>query len=624
MLLAAAPCGFAPLRSAGASSSDAGWRWESIGDGGLAYAIDPQLCSSIRPRAAELFVTCDEVHAAVHAALFAWARTSSVVHFRDVSAQCESDGDACAAAEIYVTSASEGDLSLAECVHEDCADTAASVVHRTEVVARRNATFIRHATVHVNRDLCWQLDPSFCASLSAVQLDAVRVLLLLAFLALGLPPLLLWVVDWLPQWSRASRHRHGCCRQRRRAADDDDHDDHDDHDDDRARPSAARNAVRFVALCGGLGSSPLWCCCWLVVPPLLYAQMVRPCSACLDLRAALAHETGHVLGLSHPDTAALQGRNLRTRPPPPSPPPASSPSSPSLPPRSCEPAEAAEEQTEEVQPSIMLSRRTFSQAHGACPRRDDVAGLEYLYPSCRHDQHQRQQQRDSRHAAIEDGDVDDQPAGCTSPPARRGWGRLLLWAVLPAAGLGLLLRLLRAACRRVAAARRRPAAAQTATMLELGAARGDGAASRVASDEQAGAARAAKAVNGAEAAGVEVEVEVEVEVLRRQLDETRALLHAAEAEHERWLAALAADLGAATKANDAASAGASRAGSPGGAHGGCAAPSGAEAAKTPAGKTPQTSGTVPGVDGETHAPSAAVDMAEMTVSGKLCSSSVVR
>ena len=588
MLLGVASCGFAPLRSAGASSSDVGWRWEAIGDGGLAYAIDPQLCSSLWRRAAELFVTCDEVHSVVHEALSAWARTSSVVQFRDVSAQCESDGEACAAADVYVTSASKGD-GLAECVYDDCDDTAASVLHRTEAVAP-NSTVIRHATIRVNRDLCWQLDPSFCASLSASQLDAVRVLLLLAFLALGLPPLLLWVIHQLPRLLRVScRQRGCCCSQLRRGVDnDDDDDDGGDDDGSPSRPGAACNTVRFVALCGGLGSSPLWWSCWLVVPPLLYAQMVLPCSECLDLRAALAHEAGHVLGLSHPDTAALQGRNLRARPPPPS-----SPSPPPLPPLSCEPVDVTEE-TAEVQPSIMLSRRTFSQVHGACPRRDDVLGLEHLYPSCRH-----------RHHIDTAGDVDDASVDCTSPPARRGWCRLLLWALLPAAGLGLLLRLFRAVCTRVAA-RRRPTAAVTATMLKRGAARGDGTASTPADEPVGGDEKGAAAAEAEAEAGAGPEAGTEVEVLRRQLDETRALLHAAEAEHERWLTALAADLGAATKANEAAAA--SRTASPNG-----AAPSGAESAP---GALTLTAGTTPGADGEDHAPSAAVDAAvvAMTVS----------
>jgi hypothetical protein len=52
----------------------------------------------------------------------------------------------------------------------------------------------------------------------------------------------------------------------------------------------------------------------LVACPIFYERIFLPCWNCFDFEATMAHEIGHVLGFSHPDTLSLL--NLKVSPSP--------------------------------------------------------------------------------------------------------------------------------------------------------------------------------------------------------------------------------------------------------------------------------------------------------------------
>ena len=52
---------------------------------------------------------------------------------------------------------------------------------------------------------------------------------------------------------------------------------------------------------------------WIIFMPMFYYQIFLPCWDCYDFRATIAHEWGHVLGFTHPDT--MPHLNLRAMTP---------------------------------------------------------------------------------------------------------------------------------------------------------------------------------------------------------------------------------------------------------------------------------------------------------------------
>lgn len=108
----------------------------------------------------------------------------------------------------------------------------------------------------------------------------------------------------------------------------------------------------------------LWVC--LLFPPIFYTRVFLPCWECFDFNALLAHETGHLLGLGHPDELARDGLNYRSPEP--------------MGPNTCMQDESLPELADAPAETIM---KQFTQhTPHACLSEDDVQGLAFLYPSC--------------------------------------------------------------------------------------------------------------------------------------------------------------------------------------------------------------------------------------------------
>ena len=330
--------------------------------GGITYALDPALCSTILPQfkeeAAEsmlsfsnfgvTFVDCTEITDAFMRAFAMWASNHRVLHFVEVSAACAAEGLG-AKTEVYITAGppeTEQQQSFAayvsprpaRCSKEEFAMDPPPARCRWEAAYGRRTTAgefiatdysINYAHMVFSTNVCWYLDNTFCVmfhSLLAAGMDATLILQVVVFFvnALGF----IYVRRNARRNSRRAILR-VCAILRRpdppsqvlslfvrfyRGARNEVHDAVGsvlgDESMRRLKLKAACTGlldtlehIEYVPLTLGL--------CAVFVPPLFYFRIYAPCVQCYDFEAAAAHEIGHLLGFTHGEGGGGEGEGGR-------------------------------------------------------------------------------------------------------------------------------------------------------------------------------------------------------------------------------------------------------------------------------------------------------------------------
>jgi len=139
------------------------------------------------------------------------------------------------------------------------------------------------ATISFNTNLCWYLDSTFCSYFHMLKnvegYSAAMVLLVLQVILFSIFSLAA-LIDGFQLFrilSVTACHGGGCLDKFKKVLDE-------------------------ISKCGIVGLTVRLLCLW--TPPIAYAYLFIPCWDCFDFEGAATHEVGHVLGLSHPDTAA--------------------------------------------------------------------------------------------------------------------------------------------------------------------------------------------------------------------------------------------------------------------------------------------------------------------------------
>ena len=300
--------------------------------GGITYAWDPELCNALLPKFTEdsaimpSFVTCGTLRAAMARAFYSWSAHHPMLHFHDVTQECESAEDytggpggvGCSLAEIWITNlANDSDVATAT----EAAAAAKNYYQWTEDFTFTNgerASAGVYATVgsrlSFSSDLCWYLDTTFCSYFHGLKRAHGSNNVLLGWRTMLF---LFWAASICEMaWSayKEEESTRKLYKMRIKGASFEDAEavkaalSEDasalwyDTIERLSQVSACRMAFRLVAF---------------FIPPTFYWEVFLPCWDCFDFETAAIHEIGHVLGLEHPDAAAalVAPKNVRQRPP---------------------------------------------------------------------------------------------------------------------------------------------------------------------------------------------------------------------------------------------------------------------------------------------------------------------
>jgi len=174
-------------------------------------------------------------------------------------------------------------------------------------------------SIATHGDICWYLDSAFCATFhtfkSSMGVDSARLTLLIICIAF---PAIFGIIGLLRMWfifracfgltrnykskeleKKHSKEHHDAHTLAERAAELE-----EELEDDCARAleqASKTNPIMFTAIVA-----------FIVIPPLFFSEIARPCWDCYDFEAAILHEMGHLFGLSHPDNIpqGLKSSNL--------------------------------------------------------------------------------------------------------------------------------------------------------------------------------------------------------------------------------------------------------------------------------------------------------------------------
>ena len=286
--------------------------------GGLAYATQGDFCATLLPRftSERMFdlVDCEALLSAVELGFETWSANHRFIQFHDMSRDCAGTAPAvvpagsgadvpaeeyaaeCSRLEISITAGEPlrpGHEKLAAIVYNmpydrlgggfwtprfrgDNLAEGEEYVHTTARQPAREARRVELSRIHFNTQTCWYLDNSFCFGFhkyaigpGAFDIEGLVLGLLVTTVGLALVAAL---VHAARVFSRLA------------------------HTPDGQRAETVWNIVE------GLGRpSTFFVLLFLVMPPLCYTYIFRPCMDCYDFEAAVAHEIGHILGFHHPD-----------------------------------------------------------------------------------------------------------------------------------------------------------------------------------------------------------------------------------------------------------------------------------------------------------------------------------
>lgn len=404
--------GWAVIDKPGGEGLRTAWRWEAPADafastdglgGGLVFSIDSRFCEQMLPafsddlfRGRRVFVTCAALENAVERAFAMWSSNHKGVHFVNAGRDaCDDDArahDDCLAVEVELSASTFG-------AEQD--ELGAYVRHHVSSQGVRKPTGnvsassarIDRAELHVNAGACWYLDASFCHGFHRMKGDfgahesliggQVVLWLVWSFAMLvvcyeaALVLYALWHVahdqrpdepeEELPTLARRASTRIAARRSVSSAL---------QRASTRVRqsalPAGANRVERLREVAFNLanrhsvgGLLCLWLC--LLFPPIFYFNVFLPCWECFDFSAAMTHEVGHVLGLTHPDEAAAASRNWRSDAP--------------MGAETCMRDESTPQTTDEPPDRSIMFMFTQHTPH-ACLQPDDLDGLNWLYPAC--------------------------------------------------------------------------------------------------------------------------------------------------------------------------------------------------------------------------------------------------
>ena len=376
--------------------------------GGIAWILDDDFCTNMIGHFPERnlfygleisaiqFVHCSDIRDAIQRGFATWAANHRLISFSDISASgpCSESSsytgelsDTCPW-ELYIgTDDGESNPGLAAYVinhrtssmNPDWFDkplrsSAGEVAYGVDAHARSVMKFQTH--------LCWYLDATFCYYFQILheehQIDVlliVRTVLLAVFgmAALRVSSILFWCLVALfclrGKRTTSIRKRSGC-------------------------------STSCSACLDYLSSLSPFCNVFVlflvIFPPVFYERIFMPCWECYDFEAAMAHETGHVLGFGHPDAVPAENLAAACR----------------ITNATCHDPFAAcayNSPYASEQKSIMHSLTQHTPR--ACLSEEDMHGLYFLYPLC--------------------DDLEPEVVSCTKGRRLSGWLRLALVSGAP-------------------------------------------------------------------------------------------------------------------------------------------------------------------------------------------------
>ena len=254
------------------------------------------------------FVHCTDIRDAISRGFATWTANHRLITFNELgsTAACKAQGsvtgeisDACPwelhigtangtenrELAAYVINHRVSALRPDDWYNQPVRSSAGVVTHGVDAYARSVMRFQTH--------LCWYLDATFCYYFQRLQdehnvdvLLITRAVLLVVFgvAALRILAILFWCFIALcclkSKHSELKLKKRGAC------------------------PSGCSALLDYLA-----SLSPCGLVLFLFLfmfPPIFYDRIFMPCFECYDFEAAVAHETGHVLGFGHPDVRATE------------------------------------------------------------------------------------------------------------------------------------------------------------------------------------------------------------------------------------------------------------------------------------------------------------------------------
>ncbi|KAJ1630537.1 hypothetical protein T492DRAFT_1116487 [Pavlovales sp. CCMP2436] len=402
---------------------DAAWRWPSpvgalsaVGlGGGLFYAVEETFCDSLLPTFSDdllpdtrVLVTCAHLKGAIASAFATWGQNHKNIHFVDAgSERCVPS-----AAEGVVSNESVHDVAAARgCIEPDIVLRAPQLeakVYDVNGTGTRAATTrlrvsgenggvrltdgkqseqgrrIVDAQIDFNINMCWYIDGGFCMGLH--QWAKARAMFGVAWaLALSCGLLRAMYVLWLARSPIFATYSSLLAGQ-----------------------AARCRCTHLTTLQTSTPKLPwasfVFTLFALVYPPLLWTRVFLPCFECTSFQAALTHEIGHSLGLSHPDERAVEGLNQRAV------------DVKSMRTGSCASSAVRYDFTDEPPAGSIMNK--LAQHGDGCLWQDNLDGLNALYPLC--------------------SQIVRQGPRCLKFESNTGWLRVLIVSLVPLAVVLLL------------------------------------------------------------------------------------------------------------------------------------------------------------------------------------------